>query len=984
MPQGPQLTRDLPAPLVPDWASTPARRGNIPTPMKPVTPVGVSDLMGPETEELLRRGTPLERLGVLGSNLYDFMAGKQEYDTLDTKTYKPRYMTTPKSVGMMPFFPEEEGLAKLGSSFARAGGGRIKLGIDIVQAGHEMGTGLYKQPSDWTITKELMQNAIDATRGRVGGVVHVNTQYNNLDRLPHIEVHDNGLGMTQSQLETVFTDLHSSGKRAEAGASGGKGVAKASFLLNVNKNTTKSIVGMERAIEDRLGLLRKIEDPAQLKMMNPDDRLFFSNPEEREYIRGQVRDLQNWQRDGASHVQYNFESTPEQLMGEGSPPIEATPLYAADKPQTGTHVIAELPSTADLGVYGARGFLSQSMRASKDLPSIIHTVEVPQGKYIFNVSAPTIEQAQGAVESKDLGKFYPHQYVSSLHAESPNTASISKPYADITFHWSDTSGMDERMEPTAHILNNGMFQFDSRPGGYEKIRHVPKHLIADIRPKIEEGLTGYPFTTNREALNNKIQDDISEWYNKNIREGAMKAAANASQAQYDALKPVFGKDVLFDSGSRLTPKELQAFTNSPRLKLLTNAISDFTRDVLNSMFGKAGTDKIDKIGIMLNSTIHGINVPDPRGGKGSILINPFNFMATHGTADQTASGIAHTVLHEVAHEYSRGHSELFTRSLGELYAKYGMSKPINWSNKINDILRADEENLNLHPEFHQLLDLYSESRGRPESVPDVITSKGARSRGPKSAPGGAGEERPALQHGPEGRAEPLPPSPSTALTIRSEESLRPGQLRPYGRRPIAVNVKSFIGTQPLVSEDVKYIHNLRQKMAQVVDSHPESVSRSLGRQSTDREIVAHEYAKELLDNWRFEQRNRYRSMFGVEPPARSEWPQVQANYNIFQKDPMMAKRLPHETEPLEKIPAAQKGGISFEDLPWDEFPPEVRAQLESVKPEVVGTRDPRFKEVQAAATAKAKEKGRADAAKLQDLGYLLRKVRLAKSKAGGK
>src|SRR6267378_1069396 len=58
-----------------------------------------------------------------------------------------------------------------GPSFARTSGGRIKPGFDILQAGKEMGANLYTGQADQVVTKELMQNAIDAVKNTPGGKV---------------------------------------------------------------------------------------------------------------------------------------------------------------------------------------------------------------------------------------------------------------------------------------------------------------------------------------------------------------------------------------------------------------------------------------------------------------------------------------------------------------------------------------------------------------------------------------------------------------------------------------------------------------------------------------------------------------------------------------------------------------------------------------------------------------------------------------------
>jgi signal transduction histidine kinase len=107
---------------------------------------------------------------------------------------------------------------------ARTAEGGIKLGFDE-SLGDTLGSNLYKGKAAPTIIREAVQNAKDAAE-KTGGEVHVVITDDG-----KIIVRDTGIGMTREQIDTVYTDLGGSGKRDEADASGGFGVAKAAFLL---------------------------------------------------------------------------------------------------------------------------------------------------------------------------------------------------------------------------------------------------------------------------------------------------------------------------------------------------------------------------------------------------------------------------------------------------------------------------------------------------------------------------------------------------------------------------------------------------------------------------------------------------------------------------------------------------------------------------------------------------------------------------------
>ena len=120
---------------------------------------------------------------------------------------------------------------------ARTEGGKVKLGADVTSLGNILGSSLYSRGATGVITKELMQNSYDAIRGVEGGKVSVRTS----DGGKWVEVTDNGKGMTADDLATVFTDLGASGKRDQATASGGFGLAKAAPLMMSDKLELKTV-----------------------------------------------------------------------------------------------------------------------------------------------------------------------------------------------------------------------------------------------------------------------------------------------------------------------------------------------------------------------------------------------------------------------------------------------------------------------------------------------------------------------------------------------------------------------------------------------------------------------------------------------------------------------------------------------------------------------------------------------------------------------
>ena len=118
--------------------------------------------------------------------------------------------------------------------------GKATMGADIRALAEDLGSSLYKGQDTAVVAKELLQNAMDATRLLGAGVAgKVSVEIDRVNRI--IRVTDNGTGMSKGDLGTVFVDLGASGKRDQDGASGGFGLAKAAPLMMGKSITVRSI-----------------------------------------------------------------------------------------------------------------------------------------------------------------------------------------------------------------------------------------------------------------------------------------------------------------------------------------------------------------------------------------------------------------------------------------------------------------------------------------------------------------------------------------------------------------------------------------------------------------------------------------------------------------------------------------------------------------------------------------------------------------------
>jgi hypothetical protein len=229
-----------------------------------------------------------------------------------------------------PLPPETEPL------FARTGEGRTRVGLgDEAAAARILASSLYQGDIAPVATKELLQNAMDAVRSQGdAGVVTVRMP-GYYDRPNFVEVQDTGRGMTRGELDTVFTNLFESGKRAEAGASGGFGVAKASFLLGGTR------VALDTVVDE-----------------------------------------------GGVRLRHSFDATPGELVSpEG---IEIKTEVVSRRTPTGTRVRTELPDEARM--YNARNFVKDFLKQSGGLPGTVRFFEGTTGTPLE--SSPVSRRAQ--------------------------------------------------------------------------------------------------------------------------------------------------------------------------------------------------------------------------------------------------------------------------------------------------------------------------------------------------------------------------------------------------------------------------------------------------------------------------------------------------------------------------------------------------------------------------------------------------------------
>lgn len=539
--------------------------------------------------------------------------------------------------------------------FAASGKSGVKIGADIRSLGKVLGSSLYKGDISKIATKELLQNSLDAVR-HLGenGKVDV-TFFRQHDKPNYVEVKDNGRGLSLKEIQSVFSDLGSSGKREDETAIGGFGLAKAAPLLGGDKAEVTSVV-----------------------------------------------------KEGNRLLEHKFAGTPDELL-------DGVNIHTRELKQgtTGTTVRTYVPSKSSF--WEAKNLVENIASNSPGTKARISVNETHYGE-------PRPENA------------VTHAPVSM---EGANTTTLESPAASVDIIVPKDAKYAPRNGIRYSITNNGMFQTEGRYG-YDQIPGVPDKIIVNIRSKVPEGHTDYPFTANREELRGTAHDLVDRYLEDNIVKPAVGKRLDQLQSVYEGMpqlklehdKGPFHRDFfLYDTNQKFTPNELKVLTENPHVKRLATDISEVLHEAMTSTDNAKWNDKLEKIGFIFDEGLKGIHIPNPKTGKSAILINPFSIMSSKNP-NEAAAGILHVILHEMAHVEGGGHDEYFTMRLSDIYEKYGAENSVFAQNKIHDTI-ADAKGTDYHRSFQEVLQHYNEVRGRTGVEDDPLRGTGIGSENKK-------------------------------------------------------------------------------------------------------------------------------------------------------------------------------------------------------------------------------------------------------------
>lgn len=515
-----------------------------------------------------------------------------------------------------------------------------------------------------------------------------------------IEVSDNGKGMTADDLATVFTDLGASGKRNEAEASGGFGLAKAAPLMMSDRLEVKTVA--------------------------------------RDSVTGQK-------------IQHILNTNKKALLDEGSE-VQSKPV--PENTPTGTTVRAYLGK--NYNDYAVNQFVrgaSRSVRPPGPLEGFkryssagseyaIHKAQEPARKLL----STNIEAGGEAVANVDIYAS-PHDPTTTLidrMAEAQGSIPVEV----------NNNGIYQ-FDHTIYL--GGDLKIAGLP---KRIAIDVKALVPEGHAEYPFSANR---ETLRDSVTKRVEELIQEKFVKPAQKEYVEFLSQKYNS-LPTINTTVGPVPIYDAGARLEPHELEQLSTTREFQALAGEISNVlnstlgriaSSDVLEStgLTGLGGT--IKRVGIVLSPEIHGVYIPKPGtgGSEATVLINPLSF--AEGTAPEEISSLVwHTIKHEILHDKIKGHYESFTTGEASLSHAIGRRHETEMLEALDHAYARPGKPFALREGLIDALQIYNKSRGREAREKDIFGGEKLTERSVQPAGAGAQSSNEGLRSG---RTTAVPP-----------------------------------------------------------------------------------------------------------------------------------------------------------------------------------------------------------------------------------
>lgn len=442
------------------------------------------------------------------------------------------------------------------------------LGEGSVQAGitstfvREMAESQYSGAINKAAVKEGGQNSVDSSRGIPGAVTKIITDNTNHT----VAVVDQGTGMSPATLEEEFAKFGGSGPEKGMGTTGGKGTAAKSAIMGQAKEFWLRTVWRDP-------LSGKLYD--SVLKGNADN--FFGEPNPFNGKPG----LYRYTTEYGSMPDSVFQEEPG--VNSGAPTeIKDWESYHPNDKITGTAFWVTPNKLTNWDEWEANHFAEQFQKTNRlqgqDVEFIIDGRKLERGmsKYGYDIEPEKL----------------PTEYVDRV--ETPN--------ATIKFYVSPNT--QESSSASVLLMNAGQFQATQYVGlaGSAKI---PVEVAADIIPKVGPKQPGYPWTPDRNALNDIEAREIKNFVVKKLQ-------ISAIQRENDNFKNAIATSPKLGSTNLLVTDE----TGTIERSTLTRIASTDTYQQLAKAYEYLHNELYDKL--------RGKTVPG--AGDSSIRIGPSRFL----------------------------------------------------------------------------------------------------------------------------------------------------------------------------------------------------------------------------------------------------------------------------------------------------------------------------------------------------------------------
>lgn len=642
--------------------------------------------------------------------------------------------------------------------FAKSEKGGIKVGQDIRRSAGELTTG-YSRPLEGIMVREGMQNAIDAVR-HLGEDGRINVKTGD----DFIEIADNGKGMNREQLETVFSDLHSSGKMTEAGATGGKGVGKAPGILGGKHFKAETIV--------------------------------FEH---------------------GKKIKRTIEGTPEEFMEHVDIKEEEVPL----RTPTGTTIRTTLKE-GQKG-YTANAMLSEVLDHTRGVKAL-----VTRNRYGKEYEAPMGREDDKIIGTRDIDNNDVTVRLPRGVDLSPRSYIFVKYLNNGMFQFEKPHYFEETIPnmPTTLIVDlhpkmeEGTTEYPF-PVQRESIKEATQKKIEEF---IDEKLA-YPELNQRKTKLKELYDAMeSKGYKDNDsgRKIMFYDPGNRltpdERREFDSSPVISHLSVALDNIIDTALNKIGNEAWSERLEGVGIVLDPNMHGVHipNPTSGKST--------ILINPFEH-IARKDPEGSAAETVLTALHEIAHIGSetpdvvgkipaeelTDPRVGRYLQSYLSEVAEQggIDPGHGMAFIKRLGETYVKSGPRNFVEGANAIQEIFtggRFPGEAGGYNPEVQRLLQIYQESRGREPVVEDFLSGTGAKQATPRGGKRDATGDRKANRE----RTTPTASAVTNLLeAIKNSKSLRGEQEAIYRKE----RARRFAASAGVKAEGIKGAKSSLGKMS---------------------------------------------------------------------------------------------------------------------------------------------------------------------------